>query len=290
MTVPVVFAISGVIALLLGILGGGIKAKEITVPSLSPTIRFFSIVIGMGLISASLWISNPNIDVSNTPTLPALSTQVLTVNTNPPVTTPTVSTIQEVTPNLPSDSFTEDFSKGSQYWALGTKESEYSTRSLSIVNNILRWQVVAKQDINVVMGYPKLPVVSNFDMEATLKFVNGSDTVEYGFLFRRTDAGSYRFEISNGSFSLQKYSAQDNTTINLLDWTTPSKPMDLYGENKLRVYAKGNIIRVYINDLLVGDVIDNSFTTGVVDIIAFFLEGEKLTLDVSSFKLTLLTP
>lgn len=59
MTVPVVLAIAGVIALLVGVLGGGIKAKELEIPSVSPNIRIIASVIGLILVSVAVWLSLP---------------------------------------------------------------------------------------------------------------------------------------------------------------------------------------------------------------------------------------
>ncbi len=55
MTVEVVLAIAGVVALLTGILGGGIKAKEVEIPSIRTSIRVASTVVGVILIALSIW-------------------------------------------------------------------------------------------------------------------------------------------------------------------------------------------------------------------------------------------
>jgi hypothetical protein len=58
MTVSVVFAIAGVIAILFGIIGGGIKVKEIEVPLLSTRVRIITVIIGLVLIGFTLWEEN----------------------------------------------------------------------------------------------------------------------------------------------------------------------------------------------------------------------------------------
>lgn len=55
MTVSVVFAIAGVMALLFGIIGGGVKVKEIEVPMLPMRVRIFTIIIGVALIGFTIW-------------------------------------------------------------------------------------------------------------------------------------------------------------------------------------------------------------------------------------------
>ena len=57
MTLPVVLAIAGCIALLVGLFGGGVKAKEIEVPKVSVATRIISGLFGVTLIGMATWIS-----------------------------------------------------------------------------------------------------------------------------------------------------------------------------------------------------------------------------------------
>jgi hypothetical protein len=58
-TLQIVLAIAGSVALLVGLFGGGVKAKEIEVSKLSPVSRMFSIFIGIVMIGAATWLSFP---------------------------------------------------------------------------------------------------------------------------------------------------------------------------------------------------------------------------------------
>jgi hypothetical protein len=177
---------------------------------------------------------------------------------------------------------------------LGNQNTDSQTASLSIVNNALRWQVSSKKTAMLSMTSPTLPITSNIDMEITLNFVDSSENVEYGVMFRRSTSGSYRFLIDrqNGKFQLSKYIGVgfDGENIVLIDWTQPKTPININSENKLRVRVVGNNIRLYINDNLVGDFFDSSFSSGTINVIGNFHEGEKLTLDVTNFKLLLVDP
>jgi hypothetical protein len=59
MTVPVVLAIAGVVALFLGVWGGGIKAKEIEIPPAPPKARLIVGIVGFIFIGISIWLSSP---------------------------------------------------------------------------------------------------------------------------------------------------------------------------------------------------------------------------------------
>lgn len=69
MTVPVILAIAGVVALLVGILGGGIKAKEIEISALSNSSRIIASVLGVIFIILSVIMSIPGV-MDNIPPVP----------------------------------------------------------------------------------------------------------------------------------------------------------------------------------------------------------------------------
>jgi hypothetical protein len=59
LTLQIVLAITGSVALLTGLFGGGVKAKEIIIPKLSILARLFSSLIGVALIWAAIWLQIP---------------------------------------------------------------------------------------------------------------------------------------------------------------------------------------------------------------------------------------
>jgi len=72
MTLPIVLTIAGCAALLVGLLGGGVKAKEIEVPKISLLPRIVSSLTGLVLIGVAIRMSPlPQAEVSPTPILPS---------------------------------------------------------------------------------------------------------------------------------------------------------------------------------------------------------------------------
>ncbi|HLO28435.1 MAG TPA: family 16 glycoside hydrolase [Anaerolineales bacterium] len=255
-------------------------------------VRVLASLGGLALIGLSIWLSSPGqlakapvetsvADGSNPP--------LATASPLVPATGSTAAPIATVDAATSSDILIEDFTKGSQYWETGIKDDDRRTASRSLVDGVFRWQVTSKQDISTGIG-SKLPALSDFELETTLKLVDGSEAIEYGVQFRNNDAGSYYFFIApSGQYVLSKYSAQDGEYTDLIPWTQ-STAINLNGENKLRVHAVGSKIRLYINGTLVADYVDNSFATGHINIGAWLDTGEKLTLDMTSFKVMLLSP
>ena len=83
MNLPVILAIAGCAALLAGIFGGGVKAKEIAIPKLTTMPRIFSSLAGLVLIAIAIWISLP------TPTAEVPPTQIPPTEASPAPLLPT---------------------------------------------------------------------------------------------------------------------------------------------------------------------------------------------------------
>jgi len=117
-----VLAIAGCIALLIGLFGGGVKAKEITIPKLSFLARFFSSLIGVALIGTTIWLPialQPSQQPSQQPTsLPSSETDP--APSEPPITSLPVTEPPEIppateppateVPTLPPDDFSDNSS------------------------------------------------------------------------------------------------------------------------------------------------------------------------------------
>jgi hypothetical protein len=65
MDLPLVIGIAGCMALLAGLFGGGLRVRDIEIPTISKTSRGFSSIVGVGLIVAGIWLSRP--DFSSAP-------------------------------------------------------------------------------------------------------------------------------------------------------------------------------------------------------------------------------
>ena len=100
MTLPVVLAIAGSIALFVGLFGGGVKAKEIVVPTLPRGPRILTSSFGGILIGIAIWLSLPANTVSPIPTetISPTSTQQVVLA----LTTPTAATVAVASSPLPT--------------------------------------------------------------------------------------------------------------------------------------------------------------------------------------------
>src|ERR1700690_4561742 len=83
MTLPIILAAAGCLALLAGLFGGGFKAKEVEVPKITLLPRIFSSLIGLVLVGAAIlaYFYVPSATPQGGPTVPPITPPV-------PTTTP----------------------------------------------------------------------------------------------------------------------------------------------------------------------------------------------------------
>lgn len=185
------------------------------------------------------------------------------------------------------NTFNEDFTVGSKYWACPDNVSWIA--SCSVTNNAFQWQLTGTGSVYAFIA-SDIPSMSDFDLEVALNPIEYSSTPTYGVWFRGNDnIGAYFFEIdSTGKYQITKYTNQDKFT-NIVGWRE-EPVINQNSENKLRITAMGSKIRLFINDKLVSEFTDYSFSTGKLKIVAVMSQDRTLTLDITDFKLTVLSP
>jgi hypothetical protein len=106
MTLPIVLAITGSIALLIGLFGGGVKAKEIEVPKIPVGSRILSGLVGTILIWTAMRFPNPPsaTNVLTATPIPAIESGQPQIATKPPAPTDAPTGIPtNPPPNTPTD-------------------------------------------------------------------------------------------------------------------------------------------------------------------------------------------
>ncbi len=120
-SLQIVLAIAGCISLLTGLFGGGVKAKEVAIPKLSFSARFFSSLIGVALIGTAIWLpttgplpeptASPSVEPEPTATksqggdVTAARTLQTTAPTDPPINPSTDTPADTPTVPTPTNEF-----------------------------------------------------------------------------------------------------------------------------------------------------------------------------------------
>jgi hypothetical protein len=141
MELPAILAIIGGIALLVGILGGGVEAKEIKIPSMSRQARNVSTVLGLVLIGTAIftYIFKPS-SLQAGPTTPLASSTTI-IASQIPVVSPIVSTNQVATVTQVKESPTS-ISTSSVKWELVYKSPKLARSGMAASYDSYRHVIV----------------------------------------------------------------------------------------------------------------------------------------------------
>jgi hypothetical protein len=192
-------------------------------------------------------------------------------------------------PSVPSNiMFFDDFETIPGVWKVGELTNEYTTENIKIANGKFVWDITSTKP-TFRKEYPEAPIVSDFELQAEMRLVSGSETTAYGLAFRGTEAGVYVFYIVNrGSFMLG-YRVEDSD-----QWTYPiawiAEPaIQKNSSNILKVVAKGSSIQLFINDKIVGSITDSNANSGKTGISLVLYEmGDQAVLEVDNYSLAAL--
>jgi len=128
------------------------------------------------------------------------------------------------------------------------------------------------------------PLFSDFSLEVEAKLVNGSPASTYGVLFRMQNPEAfYRFAITgDGMYLLERHDPHGARFRFAEDWQdTVAINQGIGSTNNLKVVANGPKIAVYVNDTLLEEVTDNSYSVGTIALDAgtFDIAGTLVSFD-----------
>lgn len=231
-------------------------------------LYFYSDELGLGnLLGGAEPTAQPTIVVNAATVVPLQPTAVQ--QGNAPTAVPPV----QPTAVPPADFsawqvlLTDDFSRNVNGWPEGEGEAnDYMDNEWEFDNGQLKWHVTAKDTNLYWMAWPELQEVSDFYVSLDVQKAEGPTSNDLGLFFRQAGDGDfYTFNLndSTGEYSIYLVDADDWTA--LVDWTS-STAVRIGRVNKLAVAAQGDRLRFYINDRLVEDLTDGTFTSGSLGI------------------------
>lgn len=251
MTVSVVFAIAGVIALLFGVIGGGIKAKEVEVPRLSTNVRIFTIIVGLALIGTTVWIENKNkTDTSFTPTLTPMLPSTLSQTTDL-----SDETLLSVATNWRSIVFNDFKDDSGGWWTGNDGDGNFKVASGKYV-----WTYPPNTS-HTWWRWRQVPLDSKFYLAVDVNLASGPKDSQYSLMFRRVGINHYLFTVKNdGYFRIIYY--LDDVYYPIKDWTASPEIRD-GATNRLAVIADDSHYWFAINNVIVADISDDRLAGGI---------------------------
>lgn len=303
MSVSVVFAIAGVIALLVGTIGGGIKAKELEVPVISTKVRIINIIVGLVLVGFTVWIElGHNLGASQTP-----DSQSLPAAESSSTAEPTDSDSQAVDPaptiksgdleemySMLSEAKTWDlvledsFNNNDSNWPLWNVEDEYKLESMQIADGVLRWGVKLYEADKYFLAIA--PVYSYSDFYCSVKVRRVGESVAdpqavWGLIFMRHGNDFYAFRLTDDqTYSVQRH---DQYSWTELVGFTRSQFVELDKFNELTVIANDSNFYFFINGTPIGKIADTSYPDGNIGLIVGldFLTDAPIYFEFDDFEL-----
>ena len=291
MTVSVVFAIAGVIALLFGIIGGGVRAKELEVPPLAGKVRIITGVIGLILIGLAIIFEVQNRSLNrallqqgtlavprNVPAtdLPATTVAPTAMDTAV-ISTPTATQTWVDRANSKYDEvrnwnslFYDSFDDNSYNWVLDNEDNASYTMSMQINSGVLYWGLKLKEpDWYFYRQAPLDANYADFYLSAKMGRAAVTDSIGqpyWGVIFRKNGENFYAFEINDAQqYAVESFTASGSTEI--IRWTK-SMLIEPDKFNQLTVIADGPELYFFINGSAVNFVNDHTYTDGNVGLLA----------------------
>ncbi len=218
-----------------------------------------------------------------------LAVAVLTTGVNPlpiaygaPLDSPTpqssaIDRVDEIRVGEPEVS--DDFAATTDFWSTsydGETAGYYKAGAFHIsinTDNLVAWETG-----DVTAG--------DFVAEVDVSHYDGPLINEGGLLFRYVDnANFYLFTVSSDGYYVVKKLADDEW-ITLIDWTeTDAANTGSRSANRLTVLAEGEEFTFFINDELVAEIADDSFSEGAIALVAGSLDEYEVDIAFDNFAL-----
>ncbi len=146
--------------------------------------------------------------------------------------------------------FQDSFDDNTNNWPTGLSSSaEFGSVDRRIEAGRYHWEVNGLEP-SVWWAAAEEVSALDFHLAATARQVSGSQSGEYGLIFRKNTDGDYLvYKVSNfGRYAL--YLFQDSAWTALIDWSDTASLLP-GGDNRMEVIAKGSAVYLVLNDDLV---------------------------------------
>lgn len=185
-----------------------------------------------------------NIPATMTPALPTL--------------TPT-SALDDPKAGLGNAAWQDSLTSGNSF-GLGSTEEQISGTNATVWVKDGSFQMYRPTASGGYIWYCAYPNIADFYLEAKFEVQSCNGADEYGLFIRKSDfsdkSGYYFLATCEGKFNLMRWTESGSTLLG--DWKTSdtlAKGPDAV--NTLGIWAKGNTIRLYINDKFAAEYEDN---------------------------------
>jgi hypothetical protein len=249
-----------------------ITAARITVIGAIVTTLIGAVVT----IVVALIQNSPTENSSTTDSVVSTPTQLVAIST------------EIIAPTQTSSEVVNYFNANVAQWKL---RGNADNIQLSFEDNLLRWEFDNASGGQRVAILDNTPIIDNFEYSADIKTISGDS--QPSLVFRHSADGYYIFYLlpQSNMFSLMAWSNESGDWVPVIEW---SKSQHINSElgaiNTLKIIAKNELIRIFINGNEEGIKSDYTFNDGKIGVgigIANSLSGEY---EFSNFQFSIIAP
>lgn len=136
-------------------------------------------------------------------------------------------------------------------------------------SHISNQQLILELNASNIMQFTTLQEVTlqDFILDVEARPLSGDLGNSYGVLFRMQDSQRfYRFELTaDGKYMLERRNGDGSWTRFIPDWTAhPAIVPGHSNKNQIRIEAIGAVMSAYVNDVLIIQITDNSYSSGQI--------------------------
>ncbi|MEW6240301.1 MAG: DPP IV N-terminal domain-containing protein [Chloroflexota bacterium] len=158
----------------------------------------------------------------------------------------------------------EEFSSNAHDWPVSSYENDSVRLERKISDGIYTWDFESKSGWNFY-AWPDMRQVNDFVVTADFTHTQGSTWDGYGFLMRTSGDNYYTLEINEqGRYVFGYYYLDEFTTLLEGEKTKIIEP---YATNRVSVKAIGPLFTIYINNVQIGEVEDDTFSSGRIGLL-----------------------
>lgn len=231
--------------------------------------------------------NSPTVQAQSLPTRAAMAT----ATSVPALGLPTPSPVK---PNSPPDPLyqawpavlSDTFSANDNGWPEGEDDNEWITQSWEFDNGLFKWKVKAKDTNLYWLAWPEYDAVTDFYYTIDVQKVDSPTSSDLGIFFREVDDSNfYAYSVNDSTGEFVVYTVVDNDWQELVPWTS-NTAVRIGRVNKLGVAAEGENLRFYINDRLVAETNDSTFSSGIIGLtISTYSVNDEATFQFDNLEL-----
>ncbi len=163
--------------------------------------------------------------------------------------------------------YEDDFSDSSSGWTVGssdTGEARYGNGG---------YRLLTKRTSSIIAGTnPAIGQLSDFVLEVDAKSLSSARDSSYGVILKQQDTSRfdnlYYFHISSSSGQYKVERLSNGKWSTLTEWTDSTHISKAPSVNQLKVICRGKQIELYVNDISLATITDDSFPNGFIGLAA----------------------